>query len=79
MATRISVRKNPNGQHAGWACKHSVKAAQPAECDGHVVLCERCHASVKNGAELLDYETRQPIVAAKVTPAGQATRAAAAK
>lgn len=79
MATRISVRKNPNGQHAGWACKHSVKTAHPTECEGHVVLCERCAAAVKNGAELLDYMSRQPIEAAKLTPVPLARRAAAAK
>jgi len=78
MATRISVRKN-NGQFAGWTCKHSAKSAQPAEIDGHVILCERCHASVKNGAELLNYETRQALDAAKISLTGQAKRAAAAK
>lgn len=79
MATRISVRKNPNGQPGGWACKHSVKTAQPAESAGHVILCERCHASVKNGAELLNYETRQPIDPAKITLPGLAKSAAATK
>ena len=79
MATRISVRKNPNGQFAGWTCKHSSNAGQPAECDGHVILCERCHASVGNGAELLNYETRQPIEPAKVTLAALVKRAAAGK
>jgi len=74
MATRISVRKNPNGQFAAWICKHSAKIGQPAECNGHVILCDKCSAS-----ELLNYETRQPIEAVKVTPAGQAKRAAAAK
>ena len=80
MATRISVRKHNAGQFAGWICKHSAKTGQPAECADHVILCERCSASVRNGAELLNYETRQPIAAAKVTAATtQAKRAAAGK
>jgi hypothetical protein len=78
MATRISVRQNPNGQSGGWICKHSAKTGQPAESNGQVILCEKCAASVRNGAELLDYLTRQPIAAAKVTDAGQGKRAAAA-
>jgi hypothetical protein len=78
MATRISVRKNSNGQFVGWICKHSAKTAQPAESNGHVILCDKCAASVRNGAELLDYLTRQPVEATKLTEAGQAKRAAAA-
>lgn len=78
MATRISVVKNPNGQFAGWMCKHSSHAAQNAECDGHVVLCERCASAVKNGAELLNDDTRQPVQAVKTTAVPLARRAAAA-
>jgi hypothetical protein len=76
MATRISLRKNPNGQPAGWICKHSLKTGKSTQSSGDVTLCDKCAASVKNGAELLDYLTRQPIETAH---AGQAKRAAAAK
>jgi hypothetical protein len=67
MATRISVIKNPNGQFKGWMCKHSIHATQNAECDGHIVLCQRCASAVKNGAELLNDENHQPVEAIKVT------------
>jgi len=67
MATRISVLKNPKGQFKGWMCKHSSHAAQNSECDGHVVLCERCASAVKNGAELLNDDNQQPVEAIKVT------------
>jgi len=67
MATRISVLKNPNGQFKGWMCKHSSHAAQSSECDGHVVLCERCASAFKNGAELLNDENHQPVEPIKVT------------
>ena len=67
MATRISVLKNPKGQFKGWMCKHSSYAAQNSECDGHVVLCERCASAVKNGAELLNDDNQQPVEAIKVT------------
>jgi hypothetical protein len=79
MATRISVRTNTSGQFAGWICKHSAKTGQAAEANGQVILCDKCAASVRNGAELLDYLTRQPIEATKITLAGQAKRAASAK
>jgi hypothetical protein len=78
MATRISLRQHSNGKFSGWACKHSIKAAQPAECDGHVVLCERCQSAVKNGADLLNYLTRQTIEPAKITVGKLVKRAAAA-
>ena len=67
MATRITVVKNPNGQFKGWMCKHSSHAAQNSECDGHVVLCERCSSAVRNGAELLSNENQQPVEPIKVT------------
>lgn len=79
MATRISVRKNTNGPFAGWTCKHSSNAGQTAECDGHVILCERCQAAVRNGAELLNDETRQPIEPVKVTVAALVKVAAGGK
>ena len=60
MATRISVVKNPDGQFTGWACKHSGKTPGKVESEGHVILCERCASAVKNGAELLNDDTRQP-------------------
>lgn len=78
MATRISVVRNPNGSCKGWMCKHSAHAAQHAECDGHVVLCERCASAVRNGAELLDDDSRQTIEPAKITSVPVAKRAAAA-
>ena len=61
MATRITVVRNPNGQFQAWMCKHSSQAAHTAECDGHVVLCERCASAVRNGAELLNDENGQPV------------------
>lgn len=67
MSTRISVVKNPNGQFKGWMCKHSGHAPQNSECDGHVVLCERCASAVKNGAELLNDDNHQPVEAIKMT------------
>ncbi len=67
MATRISVVKNPNGQFKGWMCKHSSHAVQNSECDGHVVLCERCASAIRNGAELLNDENHQPVEPIKVT------------
>jgi hypothetical protein len=79
MATRISVIKNPNGQFQAWMCKHSGHAAASSECDGHVVLCERCASAVGNGAELLNDETGQPIQAGKLTTVKVAKRAAAGK
>jgi hypothetical protein len=78
MATRISVVKNPNGQFQGWMCKHSSQTVQPAESNGHVVLCERCASAVKNGAELLHDDTRQPIEAVRITAVAVRKRAAAA-
>jgi hypothetical protein len=77
MATRITVVKNPNGQFKGWKCKHSSHAAQAAECDGHVVLCERCASAVGNGAELLNDENGQQVQPAKVTTVKVARRAVA--
>ncbi len=67
MATRISVLKNPNGQFKGWMCKHSGHAPTNSECDGHIVLCERCASAVKNGAELLNDDNHQPVEAVKVS------------
>jgi hypothetical protein len=78
MATRISVVKNPNGQFQGWMCKHSRHAAQNAECDGHVILCQRCASSVGNGAELLNDDNGQPIQPVKITAVPVLKRAAAA-
>jgi hypothetical protein len=78
MATRISVVRNPNGQFTAWMCKHSSKTSHHAECDGHVVLCERCASAVKNGAELLNDEDRQPVEALKVTAVPMVKRAVAA-
>jgi len=79
MATRISVIKNPNGQFQGWKCKHSGHVNNPAECDGHVVLCDRCASAVGNGAELLNDENGQPIQPVKITAVKIAKRAAAGK
>ena len=67
MATRITVVKNPNGQFKGWMCKHSNHAPTNSECDGHVVLCERCASAVKNGAELLNDDNQQPVEPIKTT------------
>jgi hypothetical protein len=67
MATRITVVKNPNGQFKGWMCKHSGHAPTNSECDGHVVLCERCASAVKNGAELLNDDNQQPVEPIKIT------------
>jgi hypothetical protein len=78
MATRITVVKNPTGQFQAWMCKHSSHAVHAAECDGHVVLCERCTSAVRNGAELLSDENRQPVQAAKVTAVPVVKRTAAA-
>jgi hypothetical protein len=77
MATRITVVKNRNGQFQGWMCKHSSHAPHNAECDGHVVLCERCASAVRNGAELLNDENRQPVQPVKVTAFPVVKRAAA--
>jgi hypothetical protein len=77
MATRITVVKNPDGQFQGWKCKHSRHAVHHAECDGHVVLCERCASAVRNGAELLNDENGQPVQTVKVTAVRVAKRAAA--
>ena len=79
MATRISVVRNPTGQFTAWMCKHSSKTAQNAEGDGHVILCERCASAVKNGAELLNDDNRQPVEPAKVTVTALAKRAAVGK
>jgi regulator of RNase E activity RraB len=76
MATRITVLKNPNGQFTGWMCKHSSKTEQNAECDGHVVLCERCASAVGNGAQLLDDQNRQLVEPVKVTVSALVQRAA---
>jgi hypothetical protein len=70
------VVKNVSGQFQGWKCKHS--APQNAECEGHVVLCERCASAVKNGAELLSDDDRQVIEAAKTSVTAVVKRAAAA-
>ncbi len=67
MATRISVVKNPDTQFTGWACKHSGKTSGKVESEGHVILCERCASAVKNGAELLNDDTRQPIQVGKIS------------
>jgi hypothetical protein len=79
MATRISVIKNPNGQFQAWMCKHSKHGVHAAECDGHVVLCERCASAVRNGAELLNDETGQQIHPVKVTAVRVAKPTAAGK
>jgi hypothetical protein len=79
MATRITVVKNPNGQLQGWMCKHSSHAVHNSECDGHVVLCERCASAVRNGAELLNDENRQLVQPIKVTAVALAKRAVAGK
>ena len=79
MATRISVVKNPNGPCQGWKCKHSGHVSNPAECDGHVVLCERCASAVGNGAELLSDDDGQPIQHTKITSVKVARRAAAGR
>jgi hypothetical protein len=78
MATRISVVKNPQGQFKGWMCKHSGHAAQSSECDGHVVLCERCASAVRNGAELLNDDNQQPVEPIKVTSVPVVKKKAAA-
>jgi hypothetical protein len=77
MATRITVVKNQSSQFKSWMCKHSGPARNP-ECDGHVVLCERCASAVQNGAELLDDDNRQPVEPVKVTAVAVVKRAAAA-
>jgi len=79
MATRISVVKNPNGQFQGWKCKHSAHASNASECDGHVVLCDRCASAVGNGAELLRDDNGQQIQPVKITAVKVAKRAAAGK
>ena len=79
MATRISVVQNPHAQFTAWMCKHASKTAQTAESDGHVVLCDRCASAVKNGAELLNDDTRQPIEPAKITLGNKVKKAAAGK
>jgi len=79
MATRISVVKNPNGDFQAWTCKHSRHAVHNAECDGHVVLCERCVSAVRNGAELLNDENGQAVQPVKVTAVKAAKPAAAGK
>ena len=66
MSTRITVVKN-QGQFKGWMCKHSSHVVQAPECDGHITLCERCAAAVKNGAELLDDDHHQPVETIKLT------------
>ena len=78
MATRITVVKNQNGQFQGWMCKHSSHAVQPPDCDGHVTLCERCAASVKNGADLLADNDGHKVEPVKTAVVGIAKRAAAA-
>ena len=78
MATRITVVKNPTGQFQAWMCKHSSQSVHAAECNGHVVLCERCASAVRNGAELLNDENRQPVQPLKVTAVPVVKRAAAA-
>jgi hypothetical protein len=79
MATRITVIKNPNGQLQGWMCKHSRHGVHNAECDGHVVLCDRCASAVGNGAELLNDENGQQVQPVKVTAVKVAKRAVAGK
>ena len=79
MATRISVVKNANGQFQGWMCKHSSCVTHNAECDGHVVLCERCASAVRNGAELLNDENGQAVEPVKITAVKAVQRAAAGK
>lgn len=79
MATRITVLRNPNGQFTGWMCKHSTHTVLNAECDGHVVLCERCASAIKNGAQLLNDENRQEVEPLKVTVTALVKRAAAGK
>ena len=78
MATRISVVQNPHAQFTAWMCKHASKTAQTAESEGHVVLCDAALA-VKNGAELLNDDTRQPIEPAKITLGNKVKKAAAGK
>jgi hypothetical protein len=78
MATRITVVKNPNGQFQGWMCKHSRHAVHNAECDGHVVLCERCASAVRNGAELLSDGNGEQVEPVKITAVPVVKRAAAA-
>ena len=78
MATRIAVVKNPTGGFQAWMCKHSSKSVHGAECDGHVVLCDRCAAAVQNGAELLNDENGQPVQQVKITAVKFVKRAAAA-
>ena len=77
MATRITVLRNPNGPSQGWMCKHSRHVTQNAECDGHVVLCERCASAVRNGAELLSDENGQQVEPVKITAIPVVKRAAA--
>jgi hypothetical protein len=79
MATRITVLRNPNGQFTGWMCKHGNASAQVAECNGHVVLCERCASAVKNGAQLLNDDNRQEVEPVKITVVAMVKRAAAGK
>lgn len=78
MATRITVVKNPNGSAQGWKCKHSSHSTLSAECDGHVVLCERCASAVGNGAELLSDTNGQQIQPVKITPVPVLKKAVAA-
>jgi hypothetical protein len=78
MSTRITVVKNPGSQFKGWMCKHSSHAVQPAECDGHITLCERCASAVKNGAELMDDDHQQPVETIKLTTVAVLKRRAAA-
>jgi hypothetical protein len=79
MATRITVVKNPNGQFQGYKCKHSGHSSQASECNGHVVLCDRCASAVGNGAELLSEENGQQIQPVKVTTVKSAKRATAGR
>src|SRR5579863_10454650 len=78
MATRITVVKNPNGQAQGWKCKHSGHSSLSAECDGHVVLCERCASAVRNGSELLNDANGERVQAVKISSVPVMKRAAAA-
>ena len=78
MATRITVVQNPAGGFQAWMCKHSSHDVHNAECDNHVVLCERCASAVRNGAELLNHENGQPVQVAKVTAVRVVKRSAAA-
>ncbi len=78
MATRITVVKHPNGQFSAWTCKHSSQGTHNSECDGHVVLCDRCASAVRNGAELFNDDNGQQIQPAKITSVKFVKRAAAA-